>query len=79
MRRAAGWVIVVCGLALATITIGTELGYFTFLDPGEGAEPTSLKYSVESAVIYVFELFLIVLGARLILGSRKARTVYDQS
>ena len=70
MKRALGWLILGCGVAFATITIGTSLGYFTILDSGEVPAPDTWKDTAQLAVICVFELFLIVLGARLIRGSR---------
>jgi len=60
-----------CGLAFATVTIGTGLGYFTALDSGDVATPEKWKDTAELAVICVLEFCLIVLGARLVLGSRK--------
>ena len=72
MRRALGWLILGCGLAFATITIGTGLGYFTILDSGDVAAPETWKDTAALAVICAFELSLIVLGARLVRGSRKS-------
>jgi hypothetical protein len=72
MRLAVGWLILGCGLAFATVTIGTGLGYFIILDSGDVAAPATWKDTAELAVICAFELFLVVLGARLIRGSRKS-------
>jgi len=72
MRRALGWLILGCGLAFATVTIGTGLGYFTILDSGELATPETWKDTTQLAVICAFELSLIVLGARLVRGSHKS-------
>jgi hypothetical protein len=68
MRRRLGWLTIGCGLALATVTIGTGLGYFTILDSGDVAASETWKDKVELAVICAFELLLIVLGVRLVRG-----------
>lgn len=75
MKRALGWLILVCGLAFATITIGTGLGYFTILDSGEVPAPDTWRDTAVLVVMCVFELFLIVLGARLIRGPRESNVV----
>jgi hypothetical protein len=72
MKRALGWLIIGCALAFATLTIGTGLGYFTILDSGDVAPPETWKDTAELAVICAFELFLLVLGVRLVRGSRKS-------
>jgi hypothetical protein len=72
VRRALGWLILGCGLAFATITIGTGLGFFTVFDSGDVAAPNTWKDAAELAVICVLETSLIVLGTRLVLGSRKS-------
>ena len=74
MKRALGWLMLACGLALATITIGTWLGYFTILDSGNvtAPAPETWKDIAELVVICAFELFFIVIGSRLVLGSRKS-------
>jgi hypothetical protein len=62
-----------CGLAFATVTIGTWLGYFTILDSGDVAvAPETWNDRAELAVICTFELSFIVLGARLVRGPRKS-------
>jgi hypothetical protein len=48
------------------------LGYFTILDSGEVTAPETWKDTAQLAVICVFELVLIVLGARLIRGPRNS-------
>jgi hypothetical protein len=74
MKHALGWLILGCGLAFATITIGSWLGYFTILDSGDvtASGPETWKDTAELVVICAFELFLILIGARLVLGSRKS-------
>jgi hypothetical protein len=72
LKRALGWLILGCGVAFATITIGTGLGYFTILDSGDVTAPDTWRDTAELAVICVFELFLIALGARLIRGPRNS-------
>ena len=75
MKRALGWLIIGCGLAFATITIGTGLGYFTILDSGDVAPPETWKDAAALAVICALELFLVVLGVRLVRSSRKSTVV----
>ena len=72
-KRSAGWLLIACGVALATISFGSVRGNFLeFLDSGEGTPPPSHG---EMAPEYVLEFLLIVGGARLVWMGYKPKTV----
>jgi hypothetical protein len=71
MKRAIGIVLIVCGLGMATITIGSGLGYFTILDSGDApSAPNSRADTLYTAVLFASEFLLIALGAWLVWSSR---------
>lgn len=71
MIRAIGIVIILCGLAMATISVGGELGYFTILDSGEATSASDLHANALYAPFMIgSEVLLIALGAWLVWTSR---------
>jgi hypothetical protein len=69
MRRVIGGLLLVVGLGMATITVGSHLGYFTILDSGD--EPAvSLR---DQAGTLAFEAGLVVAGLLLARRRRGSR------
>jgi hypothetical protein len=72
-KRSAGWLLIACGVAMATISIGGLPGNFLeFLDSGEETSPPS---SGEMAPEYLVEFLLIAGGARLVWMGLKPKAV----
>jgi hypothetical protein len=72
-KRSAGWLLIACGVAMATISIGSLPGNFLeFLDSGEETPPPSRGEMIPA---YLLEFLLIVGGARLVWMGYKPKTV----
>jgi hypothetical protein len=72
-KRSAGWLLIACGVAMATISFGSVRGNFLeFLDSGEGTPPPSHGEMIPE---YVLEFLLIVGGARLVWMGHKPKAV----
>jgi hypothetical protein len=72
MKRSAGWLLIACGVAMATISIGSVRGNFLeFLDSGEETPPSYGEMAPE----YLLEFLLIVGGARLVWMGYKPKAV----
>jgi hypothetical protein len=72
-KRSAGWLLIACGVALATISIGSLPGNFLeFLDSGEETPPSSRGEMIPE---YLLEFLLIVGGARLVWMGHKPNAV----
>jgi hypothetical protein len=70
-KRVVGWVLIVCGLGMATISVGSVRGNFLeFLDSGAGTAPASHG---EMGQIYLLEFCLIAVGASLVWMGHRPR------
>lgn len=70
-KGVVGWVLVVCGLGMATISVGSVRGNFPeFLDSGDGTAPASHG---EMASMYLLEFFVVAVGASLVWASHRPR------
>jgi hypothetical protein len=71
MRRVIGGFLVIVGLGLATVTIGSSFGYLTILSSGEDEPVASLR---DMTGTLVFEFALVGTGLLLAIRRRVPRT-----
>jgi hypothetical protein len=73
IKRSAGWLLIACGVAMGTISIGSLPGNFLeSLDSGEKTPPPSRGEMIPE---YLLEFLLIVGGARLVWMGYKPKAV----
>ena len=72
-KRSAGWLLIACGVAMATVSIGSLRGNFLeSLDSGEEMPPSSRGEMIPE---YLLEFLLIAGGARLVWMGHKPKAV----
>ena len=70
MKRAIGIVLILCGLGIATVSIGTQLGYFTILDSGDATPSAGHADALYVVFNIAPEILVIGLGAWLVWTGR---------